>query len=68
VPTTKSTPFVVSEDKGDTKAGPGKSMKNPRHSKRHLLGEATLNSEKVKSVALAIVKLHESEGISQVVS
>jgi len=28
VPTTKSTPFVVSEDEWDTKEGPGKSMKN----------------------------------------
>jgi len=27
--------------------------------------EATLNSEKIKPVALAIVKLHESEGIGQ---
>jgi len=28
--------------------------------------EVTLNSEKIKPVALAIVKLRESEGISQV--
>jgi len=27
--------------------------------------EATSNSEKIKSVALATVELHESEGISQ---
>jgi len=31
-------------------------------------GEATSNSEKIKSIALAIVELRESEGISQVVS
>jgi len=30
--------------------------------------EATLNSEKIKPVALAIVELHESEGIRQLVS
>jgi len=29
------------------------------------LAEATSNSEKIKSVALAIVKLRKSEGISQ---
>jgi len=28
--------------------------------------EVTLNSEKIKPVALAIVELHESEGIKQV--
>jgi len=28
MPTTKSTPLVVSEDEWDTKEGPGKSMKN----------------------------------------
>jgi len=31
-------------------------------------GEAALNSEKIKSVALAIVELRKSEGISQSVS
>jgi len=30
--------------------------------------EATSNSEKIKSVALTIVELHESEGIRQAVS
>jgi len=30
--------------------------------------EATLNSEKIKPVDLAIVKLRESEGIKQLVS
>jgi len=30
--------------------------------------EATLNSENIKSIALAIVELRESEGIMQLVS
>jgi len=30
--------------------------------------EVTSNSEKIKAIALAIVKLHESEGIRQLVS
>jgi len=33
VPTTKSTLFVVSKDKWDTKEGTGKSMKNALHVK-----------------------------------
>jgi len=64
VPTTKSIPFVVSEDEWDTKEGPGKSMKNALYVQRHGKGnsrtEVMLNSEKIKSVALAIVELHES--------
>jgi len=39
-----------------------------RYSKRHLWAEAMLNSEKIKPVALAIVELCKSEGISQSVS
>jgi len=58
MPTSKLTPFMGSKDEWDTKEGPGKSMKNAlyvqQHDKRHLL---TLNSEKIKPVALAIVKL-----------
>jgi len=53
----------------DTKEGHGKSMKNAlhvqRYGRRHL---STLNSEKIKPVALAIVELRESEGIRQLVS
>ena len=30
--------------------------------------EVTSNSEKIKSIALAVIKLHLSEGISQAVS
>jgi len=49
----------------DTKEDTGKSMKNALHvqwyGKRR--AEVTLNSEKIKPVALAIVELRESEGI-----
>jgi len=44
-------------------------MKNVLHvqwyGKRH---QVTSNSEKIKLIALAIVELHESEGIRQAVS
>ena len=67
--TTKLTPFGVSKDEWDTKEDTGKSMKNalmycgmPKGTCR---AEATLNSEKIKPVALAIIKLCLSEGISQ---
>jgi len=60
---------VVSEGEGDAKEGPGKSMKMySSMAKGTSRAEATSNSEKIKSVALAIVKLHESEGIRQLVS
>jgi len=69
VPTKKLTSFVVSKDEWDTKEDPGKSMKNAlylqRHSKSTSKAEATSNSKKIKPVALAIVDLHESEGIRQ---
>jgi len=69
VPTRKSTPLVVSEDEGNTKEGPGKSMKNTLYAQWHGKGtsraEATSKSEKIKSVALPIVELCESEDISQ---
>ena len=32
------------------------------------LAEATLNSEKIKPIALAVIELHLSEGISQLLS
>jgi len=61
MPIAKLTLFTVSKDKWDTKEGTGKSMKTALHkqwcSKRHLLAEAMSNSKKIKSVALAIVKL-----------
>jgi len=64
----QSTLFVVNKDEWDTKEGCGKSMKNAlhvqRYGKRHSQAEATLNSKKIKPITLAIVELHESEGIS----
>jgi len=39
-----------------------------RYAKWHLLGWSDINSEKIKHVALATVKLHWSEGINQAVS
>jgi len=39
-----------------------------QYGKRTSWAEATLNSEKIKPVALAIVELCESEGIRQLVS
>ena len=39
-----------------------------RYAKRHLSAEVTSNSEKIKPVALAIIKLRLSEGISQSVT
>ena len=70
--TTKSTLFAVSKDEWDTKEDTGKSMKNAlyilRYAKRHQLAEATLNSEKIKPVTLAVIELRLSEGIRQSVT
>jgi len=72
VPTTKSTPFMVSEDGWDKKEGPGKSMKNVlyvlRCAKSTFRDKATLNNKKIKPIALAVIKLCLSEGIRQLVS
>jgi len=61
--------FAVNEDEWDTKEGAVKSMKNALYvqwyGERHLSAKVTSNSEKIKPVALAIVKLRESEGIRQ---
>jgi len=38
-----------------------------RYGKKYSWAEAISDSKKIKSVALAIVELHESEGIRQVV-
>jgi len=69
VSTTKSTLFVVNKDEWYTKEGHGKSMKNALYVQPYGKGtsqaEATLNSEKIKPVALAIVESCESEGIRQ---
>ena len=70
--TTTSTPFPVTKDEWDTKEDIGKSMKNAlyilRYAKRHIQAEATLNSEKIKPVALVVIKLRLSEDNSQSVS
>jgi len=72
VPTTKSTPFMVSKDEWNIKEGPGKSMKNAcmysGMAKETSQAEATSNGKKIKHVALAIVELRESEGIRQAIS
>ena len=67
--TTKSTPLAVSKDKWDTKEDTGKSMRMqctycgmPKGTSR---AETTLNSEKIKPVALAVIELCFSEGTSQ---
>jgi len=68
VSTTKSTLFVVNKDEWYTKEDRGKSMKNAlyvqRYGKRHLLGWSDIEQRKIRPVALAIVELRESEGIS----
>ena len=38
------------------------------YAKRHLSGRSDANSEKIKPVALAVVELYLSEGISQLLS
>jgi len=61
--------FSWYKDEWDTKEGRGKSMKNASGmAKGTSRAEATLNSEKIKPVALAIVELRKSEGIGQAVS
>jgi len=66
VPTKKS---VVSKDEWNTKEGTGKSIKNVLYAQKNDKGtsraEATLSSEKNMPVALAIVEICKSEGISQ---
>ena len=63
--TTKSTLFTVSKDEWDTKEETGKLMKNacdlPKGTSQ---AETTSNSEKIKPVALAVIELRLSEGIS----
>ena len=71
--TAKSTLFVVSKYEWDTKEDTGKSMKNALYvycgiPKGTCRAEATSNSEKIKPIALAVIKLCLSEGISQSVT
>jgi len=70
MPTTKLTLLVVSKDEWDTKEDTGKSMRNmycmySSMEKGTSRTEVTSSSEKIKPVTLAIVNLHESEGIRQ---
>jgi len=66
--TTKVMPFTVSKDEWNTKEDTGKSLKNALHvlwyAKRHLLGWSDFEQWKIKPVALAVIELHWSEGIS----
>ena len=66
----KSTLFAVSKDEWDTKEDTGKSMKNALYvlwyAKRHLSGPKRRRTvKKIKPVALAVIELRLSEGISQ---
>jgi len=63
---------VVSKDEWDTKEGTGESMKStlifisaPKGTSKD---EATLNSKKIKPIALTVIELCLSEGIRQLVS
>jgi len=59
----------VKKDEWDTKESPVKNaLYVQRYGKNISQVEAMLNSGKIKPVAVAIVKLCESEGISQAVS
>ena len=65
----KSILFAVSKDEWDTKEDTGKS--NCTYCgmpKGTCWAEVTLNSEKTKPVALAVIELRLSEGISQSVT
>ena len=70
--TATSTPFSVSKDEWDAK----ETLVSPRRiyfmycsmPKGMCLAEVTSNSEKIKLIALAIIKLHLSEGISHLLS
>ena len=60
----KSTLFAVSKDEWDTKEDTSKSMKNALYVLRMPKGtcraKATLNSEKIKPVALAVIEIRLS--------
>jgi len=69
VPTTESTLFVVNKDEWYTKEGCAKSMKNALYACTVIWQKVPLGLKwrrtvkKIRSVALAIVELRESEGI-----
>jgi len=54
--------FTVSKDEWNTKEDTGKYCSMPKGTS---WAEATLNSEKIKPIALAIIELRLSEGIRQ---
>ena len=68
----KLTPFTVSKDEWYTKEDIGKFIRMHRMycsvPKGTCLAEVMSNSEKIKPIALAVIKLHLSEGASQPVS
>ena len=67
--TAKSTPFAISKDEWDTKEDTGKYTKNALYVLRYACrAKATLNTEKIKPIALAVIELRLSEGISQSVT
>ena len=61
--------FNVSKDEWNTKEDTGKSLEYAlyvlQYAKRHLLGWSNVEQQKIKLVALAIIKLCLIEGISQ---
>ena len=63
--------WLSAKRKWDTKEDKGKSMMHVLYILRYAKGmswdEATLNSKKIKSIALAIIELHFPEGIRQAV-
>ena len=70
--TAKSTLFAVSKDEWDTR----RTLVSPRRMHCTYSGmpkgtsrpEVTSNSEKIKPVALAVIELHLSEGITQLLT
>ena len=70
--TTKSTSFTVNKDEWDTKEDTGKSMKNAlyvlRYAKRACIRLKPHQTVKKVPVALAVIQLRLSEGISSSVS
>ena len=70
--TTKLTHFTVSKDERNTNEDNGKSLRSALEycgvPKGTYQAEVTLNSEKIKPVALAVIELRLTEDIRQLVS
>jgi len=60
--------FTVNKDEWNTKENTGKPWRVLQYAKGTSQAEVALNSEKIKPVALAIIELCLTEGISQAVS